>query len=74
MTPLMLRQLWAVVESAQAQILLNLDDSSLAQWLLRQLKAQRSLDSDETNLLNAYIQTKMPLIRDLAEERIVTHS
>ena len=74
MTPLMLRQLWAVVESAQAQILLNLDDSSLAQWLLRQLKAQQSLDSDETNLLNAYIQTKMPLIRDLAEERIVTHS
>ncbi|HEY9857967.1 MAG TPA: hypothetical protein V6D16_00565 [Candidatus Obscuribacterales bacterium] len=74
MTPLMLRQLWAVVESAQAQILLNLDDSSLAQWLLRQLKAQRSLDSDETNLLNAYIHTKMPLIRDLAEERLVTHS
>ena len=74
MTPLMLRQLWAVVESAQAQILLNLDDSSLAQWLVRQLKAQRSLDSDETNLLNAYIHTKMPLIRDLAEERLVTHS
>ncbi|MBW4487673.1 MAG: hypothetical protein KME12_07770 [Trichocoleus desertorum ATA4-8-CV12] len=74
MTPLMLRQLWAVVESAQAQILLNLDDSSLAQWLLRQLKAQRSLDSDETNLLNAYIQTKMPLIRDLAEEHLVPHS
>ncbi|MBD2098990.1 hypothetical protein H6F90_28410 [Trichocoleus sp. FACHB-591] len=74
MTPLMLRQLWAVVESAQAQILLNLDDSSLAQWLLRQLKAQRSLDSDETNMLNAYIHTKMPLIRDLAEERLVPHS
>ncbi|MBD1863389.1 MULTISPECIES: hypothetical protein [Trichocoleus] len=74
MTPLMLRQLWAVVESAQAQILLNLDDSSLAQWLLRQLKAQQSLDSDETNMLNAYIHTKMPLIRDLAEERLVPHS
>jgi hypothetical protein len=73
MTPLMLRQLWAVVESAQAQILLNLDDSSLAQWLLRQLKSQRSLDSDETNMLNAYIRTKLPLIRDLAEERLVAH-
>ena len=60
MTPLMLRQLWAVVESAQTQILLNLDDSSLAQWLLRQLKAQRSLDSDETNMLNAYIRAKLP--------------
>ena len=74
MTPLMLRQLWAVVESAQTQILLNLDDSSLAQWLLRQLKAQRSLDLDETNMLNAYIRAKLPLIRDLAEERLVTHS
>jgi len=74
MTPLMLRQVWVVVESAQAQLLLNLDDSSLAQWLLRQLKAQRSLDSDETNMLNAYICSKLPLIRDLAEERLVTHS
>ncbi|HEY9806613.1 MAG TPA: hypothetical protein V6D04_08595 [Candidatus Obscuribacterales bacterium] len=74
MTPLMLRQLWAVVESAQTQMLLNSDDSSLIQWLLRQLKAQRSLDSDETNMLNAYIRTKLPLIRDLAEERLVTHS
>lgn len=74
MTPLMLRQLWAVVESAQTQILLNLDDSSLVQWLLRQLKAQRSLNPDETHMLNTYIRSKLPLIRDLAEERLVTHS
>ena len=74
MTPLMLRQLWAVVESAQTQMLLNSDDSSLIQWLLRQLKAQRSLDSDETNMLNVYLRNKLPLIRDLAEERLVTHS
>ena len=71
MNPLMLRQLWAVVETTQANIFLNLDDTSLVQWLLRQFKAERSLNRDEADLLNAYIYSKLPLIRDLAEERLV---
>ncbi len=71
MNPLMLRQLWTVVEKTQANILLNLDDTSLAQWLLRQFKAERSLNHDEADVLNAYIHAKLPLIRDLAEERLV---
>lgn len=71
MNPLMLRQLWTVVEKTQANILLNLDDTSLVQWLLRQFKAERSLNHDEADVLNAYIHAKLPLIRDLAEERLV---
>lgn len=74
MNPLMLRQLWTVVEKTQANILLNLDDTSLVQWLLRQFKAERSLNHDEVDVLNAYIQSKLPLIRDLAEERLVISS
>jgi hypothetical protein len=74
MNPLMLRQLWTVVEKTQANILLNLDDTSLVQWLLRQFKAERSLNHDEADVLNAYIQSKLPLIRDLAEERLVISS
>jgi hypothetical protein len=69
MTPIMLRQLWTLVEATQAQLLLNLDDTSLVQWLLRQLRTQRPLDTEESTILSSYIQTKLPLIRDLAEER-----
>ena len=38
MTPTMLRQLWSLVENAQAATLVNLDDRSLVQWLIEQLK------------------------------------
>ncbi|HEY9851189.1 MAG TPA: hypothetical protein V6D28_17105 [Leptolyngbyaceae cyanobacterium] len=69
MTPTMLRQLWSVIETTQANIILKLDDASLAQWLLKQVKNQRSLDGDETNILNDYIYSKLTLIRDLALER-----
>lgn len=69
MTPTMLRQLWSVIETTQAHIILKLDDASLVQWLLKQVKNQRSLDRDEANILNDYIYSKLTLIRDLALER-----
>jgi hypothetical protein len=69
MTPTMLRQLWAVIEATQAQILLKLDDASLVDWLLSQLKNQRSLDRQEADILNHYLQTRLNLIRELALER-----
>lgn len=69
MTPTMLRQLWSVIEATQAQILLKLDDASLVQWLLKQVKNERSLDNNETNILHEYIYSKLSLIRDLALER-----
>lgn len=69
MTPTMLRQLWSVIEATQAQMLLKLDDASLVQWLLKQLRNQRSLDLNEANILNDYIYSKLTLIRELALER-----
>ncbi|MEP0856119.1 hypothetical protein NDI34_08735 [Trichocoleus sp. DQ-U1] len=69
MTPTMLRQLWALIETTQANMLLKLDDASLVQWLLKQLKQQRSLNSDETNIMTDYLHSKLSLIRDLAQER-----
>lgn len=71
MSPLMLRQIWSLVETTQTQVLLNLDDDSLVQWLLRQLVNQRSLDSHEAYLFSTYIQSRLPLIRDLAQSRRV---
>ncbi|MDX2212537.1 MAG: hypothetical protein SFY66_04530 [Oculatellaceae cyanobacterium bins.114] len=69
MTPLMLRQLWALIETTQSGILLTLDDTALVQWLLRQVKAEQSLDYNETNVLADYIQSKLTLIRDIAQDR-----
>lgn len=69
MTPTILRQLWSVVETTQAHTLLKLDDASLVQWLLKQTKSQASLDGDETNILTDYIESRLTLIRDLAQER-----
>lgn len=73
MSPVMLRQLWSLVETSQTNVLLNLDDSSLVQWLLKQLRNQRALDRDEADMFSSYIESRLPLIRDLAQNRLVTH-
>ncbi|MBD6615762.1 hypothetical protein FNW02_07935 [Komarekiella sp. 'clone 1'] len=69
MTPTIMRQLWSVVETAQAKILLQLDDASLVQWLVKQTETQVLLDPNETDFLSHYIQSRLSLIRDLAHER-----
>ncbi|MBW4694559.1 MAG: hypothetical protein KME27_22655 [Lyngbya sp. HA4199-MV5] len=74
MSPSMLRQFWFIVETSQSQTLLNLDDNGLVQWLLKQLKTQRSLDHDEVNAFSHYIHARLPLIRDLANSRLLFHS
>lgn len=70
MTPKIMRQLWSVVETAQAKTLLQLDDATLVQWLVKQIKTQALLDGHETDFLSDYIQSRLSLIRDLAYERL----
>ncbi len=70
MTPTMLRQLWSVVENSQATTLVSLDDATLVQWLIKQLKKRSTLNCTEADLINEYIQSRLSLIRDLAEERL----
>ena len=70
MTPIMLRQLWSLIETTQATLLVNLDDATLVQWLLKQLKMNSTLNGKEADLLNEYIQSRLCLIRDLAEQRL----
>ena len=69
MTPASLRHLWSVVETAQTNTLLLLDDASLVQWLVKQIKANASPDRDETHILSDYIHSRLTLIRDLAQDR-----
>lgn len=70
MTPIMLRQLWSLIETTQATLLVNLDDATLVQWLLKQLKMNSALNGKEADLLNEYIQSRLCLIRDLAQQRL----
>ncbi len=72
MTPLMLRQLWTLVETTQATILIKLDDATLVQWLLKQVEVKAPLDRDQSHVLNNYIHSKLSLIRDLAYQRCGT--
>ncbi len=71
MTPLMLRQVWAIVETTQASLLLKLDDASLVEWLLGKLTLDYALNHTEADALGNYIQSRLSLIRDLARQRLV---
>ncbi|MBP5977328.1 hypothetical protein HW132_32575 [Brasilonema sp. CT11] len=69
MTPKVMRQLWSVVETTQTKTLLQLDDASLVQWLVKQIKTQALLDCHESDYLSDYVKSRLALIRDLAQER-----
>jgi hypothetical protein len=69
-SPGLLRQLWSVVEMTQTNLLLNLDDPALVTHLTRDIKTQQGLDSDETKAVDFYLQSKLPLIRDMAQSRL----
>jgi len=69
MTPKMMRQFWALVESTQVSTLLQFDDSDLVQLLGQQFADRQHLDDQLSGSLNSYIQAKLPLIRDTAEGR-----
>jgi hypothetical protein len=68
--PFLLRQFWNVVETTQANLLLHLDDPTLVRQLTNDLQVQRRLDADETTAVNHYIESKLPLIRDIAQARL----
>jgi succinate dehydrogenase flavin-adding protein (antitoxin of CptAB toxin-antitoxin module) len=69
MNPQLLRHLWSLVERSQSSHLLALDDNSLVYWLMDQFTGQRVINQTETDQLNHYIRSKIPLIRDLAQGR-----
>lgn len=69
MSPLLLRQLWSVIDAAHSNHILSLDDQGLANWVMEQLCHQSSLDNMELTQVNRYIQSKLPLIRDMAQSK-----
>ena len=62
-----LRQLWALVEETHNTTLLKFGDAELVQQLLGQLQNKMILSGEELNTMNTYLNSKVSLIRDLAQ-------
>lgn len=69
MNPNLLRQLWSLVENSQTTTLLALDDNRLVNWLMEEMAGEQSIHPSEADRLSSYIQSKISLIRDLAQSR-----
>ena len=63
----LLRQVWKVIEQANLYELLSLNDTELIQRLLRQLEIKNKLSQEETIVVQVYLNSKLALIKDLAE-------
>lgn len=70
-TPLRLRQIWSVIEETHASLLLKLSDADLLQHLLIQLVDKKQLNVEEVCDVRAYIYSRIPLIREGAQARLV---
>jgi len=69
MSPTMLRQFWSLVDGIRATVPLSLDDTNLEQWLLRRLRSEQPLNNPELDILSDYIHSRLPMIREFAQER-----
>ncbi len=68
--PVLMRQLWLLIEGTQATLLVNLEDGPLVQRLTRQMQDSSIMDADARNALDLYLEAKLPLIRDVAQSRL----
>lgn len=69
MKPTLLNQLWHLIEDTPTHILLSLEIRELIEQVLAQLERTNPLSPEENHLIRHYLQTKTPLIRELAYSR-----
>lgn len=69
MTPFTMRQIWAIVESLPARMLLELDDERLIRHLMAALCDRYNLSSSELAAMADYLRDRLSLVRDVAETR-----
>ncbi|NCJ06182.1 hypothetical protein GS597_06550 [Synechococcales cyanobacterium C] len=69
MSPNIIREFWCLIEATQTNILLELDDASLVRWLVQQFARRSMVNSHEVQDLDQYISVRIPLIRDIAQDR-----
>lgn len=63
----MIRLLWKAVSEINYQSLLSLPDRDLSKVITEKVRDSVILDSQESQKLDAYLASKLLLIRDLAD-------
>jgi hypothetical protein len=66
-SPHVVRLLWKAVSEINYQALLSLPDRDLSQAITEKVRDRVILDSQESQKLDAYLASKLLLIRDLAD-------
>jgi hypothetical protein len=67
---ILLHQLWHIINEVQTQTVFELSDRDLVEQLVSLVDRKQPLSIEENNLVRAYLDTKLPLIRDLADARL----
>jgi hypothetical protein len=70
----MLRLTWTIVEEASPRDLLTLSDTMLVKLLIQHVAQKILLTGEEVCNLYDYLGSKVPLIRDIAESRLLLDS
>jgi len=66
MSPVLLNQVWKLVEAIPPNQLSGFSDPALIDWLSQRLAERQKLTHDELETVKAYIQSRIILIRDIA--------
>ena len=62
-----IRAVWSSVETINKQALLHLSDTDIVQQIIEQVERILSLDNHERKSLSDYVNSKVKLIKDIAE-------
>ena len=68
----LLRQTWNLIEATNAIDLLEIGETELIQNILKRLDSQKPLADNERICLYNYLHSKINLIKDTAESRLVS--
>jgi hypothetical protein len=66
-SPALLRSFWKAVSEISYSMLLSLPDLDLSQAIIQKVKGQTVLNAQESQDLDIYLNSRLLLIRDLAE-------
>ncbi|ABW29929.1 hypothetical protein [Acaryochloris marina] len=66
MPPVLLNQVWKLVDTIPHHQLLRASDHALVDLLSQRLAERQELTDDELETVKAYIQSRLTLIRDMA--------
>ncbi len=66
MSPVLLNQIWKLVDTTPQNQLLELSDHDLVDCLSRRLTERQVLTHIEMEMVKAYIRSRVTLIRDMA--------